>query len=160
MRATPLAVRFWEKVNKRGPVHPKLRTRCWEWTGCLTRLGYGLIGFEGKTKSAHRAAWFLYTGAWPVRDTLHKCDNTACVRYAHLFQGNHTENMRDMMHKGRGNKPKGSETGNSTLTERDVSKIKRALQRGCTSISLARLYAVSADIICFIKTGRTWKHVE
>jgi hypothetical protein len=32
---------------------------------------------------------------------LHKCDTPACLEERHLFEGTHTENMKDMARKGR-----------------------------------------------------------
>ena len=66
-----IATRFWAKVNKHGPVHPRIGTRCWEWTAATT-AGYGNMGV-GK-KRAHRIAWFLKTDTWPTEDVLHRCD--------------------------------------------------------------------------------------
>jgi hypothetical protein len=36
--------RFWEKVDKKGPIHPILGTMCWVWTASLKKDGYGNIG--------------------------------------------------------------------------------------------------------------------
>lgn len=32
--------RFWSKVDKNGPVHPVLGTRCWLWTASVMWRGY------------------------------------------------------------------------------------------------------------------------
>src|SRR5258708_6611657 len=48
----PLTERFWEKVNKNGPlpssvsiaIHPEIYgTQCWEWLGSFHPKGYGQI---------------------------------------------------------------------------------------------------------------------
>jgi hypothetical protein len=156
MRAVPMVIRFWEKVNKLGPMHPSLKTRCWVWTACTVH-GYGQLGVNGKGKLAHHIAWFLKVGRWPRKHVLHKCDNPACVRYSHLFQGTHTENMQDMMSKGRGHKPKGSRIWCAKLTEVDVQHIRQALKNNTTGRSLAKLYGVSEGAISAIKRNRHWK---
>lgn len=89
----PIHIRFWRKVRK--------TNECWLWTGCKDRAGYGIVSFEGKAVRASRLAWFLETGNWPLSYACHKCDNPACVRFSHLFDGDNSANVQDMMRKGR-----------------------------------------------------------
>lgn len=93
-----LAERFWPKVQQS-------ETGCWEWCAGSDKDGYGLlrIPLEGEhvTKRATHVAWFLETGHWPRLNILHTCDNTACVRFEHLFEGTVTDNNRDCAAKGR-----------------------------------------------------------
>ena len=107
----PFVERFWEKVNKQGPlpsaeavhVHPEIKgTLCWEWTACTSVDGYGYVS-AGKSRlvTSHRAAWFIETGVWPKLCTCHKCDNPACVRFSHLFEATVGDNILDMCIKGR-----------------------------------------------------------
>jgi hypothetical protein len=98
-----LAERFWEKVDKGGPEHPVLKTRCWIWVACRTDEGYGRIIIRGWVAKAHRVAWELANG--PIRAGLlvcHRCDNPPCCNPAHLFEGTGLDNSRDMVAKGRG----------------------------------------------------------
>lgn len=50
--------------------------------GSLWPSGYIGIGFMGKRILAHRLAWFIHTGGWPVDDVDHingvKTDNRIC----------------------------------------------------------------------------------
>jgi HNH endonuclease len=93
--------RFWGKVDKRPGQGPK--GHCWIWTGCIAKItGYGLIDVNGKLKGAHRIAFLLQFGTIdPTLNVLHKCDNPACVRGSHLWQGNDSDNMKDCVAKGR-----------------------------------------------------------
>lgn len=96
MRARPLAVRLWEKVDMSGA--------CWMWTGTRTRGGYGHIRDGRKLRQVHRVVYELACGPIPDGlDIAHRCDNPACVRPEHLFPATHAENMSDMKAKGRGN---------------------------------------------------------
>jgi hypothetical protein len=57
MNTRPLTIRFWEKVNKNGPIpaHCSKLGRCWEWTACEDDKGYGLFQFSTKQcVKAHR----------------------------------------------------------------------------------------------------------
>lgn len=96
-----LNVRYWDKVNKHGPIHPKLKTRCWLWKGAKNAKGYGQIKVAGEQTGAHVVAWFFAYGNWPIQQVLHKCDNRPCVNPSHLFEGTHQDNMDDKVAKGR-----------------------------------------------------------
>jgi hypothetical protein len=65
--------------------------------------GYGTLYAEGRHQGAHRLAWELANGrAIPAGLFIcHRCDNPLCVNPDHLFLGTHTDNMRDMIAKGR-----------------------------------------------------------
>ncbi len=77
---------FWSKVQK--------SEGCWEWTGCVSKNGYGSFTFDGVSMCAHRAAWFIAYGEWPKeRDVDHICRNRRCVRIGHLRNVSHSENI-------------------------------------------------------------------
>lgn len=103
----PIGDRFWDKVNKDGPVpqHVPHLGKCWVWTGAKAHKGYGAIsgeGFRSKRDLAHRVSWRLHHGDVPQGLwVLHKCDNPPCVRPDHLFLGTSQDNHADMMRKGR-----------------------------------------------------------
>jgi hypothetical protein len=86
---TPLAQRFWSKVDR--------SNGCWIWRGTRSD-GYGMIRVEGKMRGAHRVAIYLNTGVWPESDVDHLCRNRACVNPAHIEVVTHRENV----HRGMG----------------------------------------------------------
>lgn len=98
-RRRPISERFWKKVKKGGP------DDCWIWTGCVNGGGYGQISAGGPRRMipAHRVALLLDGTDVPLgKYVLHKCDNPPCVNPRHLFVGTNSDNMKDMVAKGRG----------------------------------------------------------
>lgn len=95
-RSTPMAERFWSKVDLSNP------DGCWPWAGSY-RHRYGEIWLDGTTKAyAHRVAASLIHGELDDGAVvLHACDNPACVRPDHLRVGTQADNMADQSRKGR-----------------------------------------------------------
>lgn len=93
--------RFLDHV---GPEDPD--TGCWPWVGSLSGGGYGQIRNGDRMQQVHRAGWELKHGPIPEgMFVCHRCDNPRCVRPDHLFLGTHSDNMRDMVTKGRNRAP-------------------------------------------------------
>lgn len=91
--------RFWEKVNKRGPIpeHVPGLGRCWLWTAGINRItGYGRFGRRhGEMVDAHRFSYELANRSIPAGlDVHHKCHLRHCVNPAHLEAVTRAENMR------------------------------------------------------------------
>lgn len=94
----PLADRFEDKVDRSGGPDA-----CWPWTGVRTDRGYGQIWVDGGHRPATHVA--LELAGVDIPDGMvacHHCDNPMCVNPAHLFVGTASDNMRDMLAKGRG----------------------------------------------------------
>lgn len=149
-----LEERFWVHVNKNGPILKLELGPCWEWTGSLVDARYGKTRVNGKCTLAHRAAWFLETGRWPLSLALHKCDNGKCVRFSHLFEGNQVDNIRDMDLKGR------RDTGpSSKLTRENVNEIRNLYSTGnYTQAEIGRKFGVNQTNVGSITRGKTWKN--
>ena len=99
VRMPTLEERFWSKVEMI-PFHP-----CWEWMGFRNEWGYGQVAISHRSpERAHRLSWIIHYGPIPRGlFVCHRCDNPGCVRPDHLFLGTTTDNMRDMISKGRAN---------------------------------------------------------
>jgi hypothetical protein len=155
-----LAERFWAKVQK-----SRERGGCWVWTANTTkdRQGnkrYGLINAGRRGEGmlyAHRVSWELHYG--PILEdmyVLHHCDNPSCVRPSHLFLGDQTSNMKDMVAKGRQGRtgPKAGAGAKSSLTDEQLHALRVSAAVHTTS-ELARQFGVSITTVQNILTGRT-----
>jgi hypothetical protein len=70
--------RFMAKVET-------LPNGCWQWTAFIDWYGYGRFGLNGKSTTAHRAAYVLLVGEIPAETQIdHLCRNRGCVNPAHL----------------------------------------------------------------------------
>jgi hypothetical protein len=60
---------------------------CFLWHGSVSKNGYGTIGFKGRKLYAHRVAWQLAHGEYPLGRISWTCGQRLCVRADHLKQG-------------------------------------------------------------------------
>lgn len=92
--ATDPVVRFWEKVNKDGPLWNG--TACWVWVAYQDGKGYGNFGFgHSKHVKAYRVAYEWAKGSIPKGLELdHLCRNKLCVNPEHMEAVTHAENVR------------------------------------------------------------------
>ena len=96
----PLAERFWSKVERRSG------NECWPWRASVQR-GYGafrLTDATGRRRqvNAQRVAYVLTWGPIPDGEhILHLCDTPLCCNPRHLVTGTRSENMRQMVERGR-----------------------------------------------------------
>ncbi|WP_405470627.1 HNH endonuclease signature motif containing protein [Morganella morganii] len=123
---------------------------CWEWTGTIGSYGYGMVGVNGKRIPAHRYMYEIAKGEIPKGAVImHSCDNPACINPDHLSVGTHTDNMRDMVNKGRHNHkvPRSEYSKIATscksnkelaekynVSERNVRRIKLLMRTGITTM--------------------------
>ena len=64
--------------------------------------GYGRLDIAGVPWKAHRYAWTLVHGPIPAGlHVLHRCDTPPCFWVDHLFLGTQSDNVADMVRKGR-----------------------------------------------------------
>lgn len=150
-----LADRFWEKVDRRGP------DECWLWTAAVNEHGYGVMRPEGRrtgpTIKAHRVSLMLAGVDVDGLVVRHSCDNPPCVNPAHLSTGTKADNSADMVTRDR--HARGSRSGTSKLTERQVAEIRARQAAGELHRVLAAEYGVSRVTITNIVSGKTWRHV-
>lgn len=79
---------------------------CWLWTGKTVNTGYGQFAIVRDNRwynvLSHRYAYETWVGEAGRLFVCHTCDTPLCVNYRHLFLGTHSQNMIDMVRKGRG----------------------------------------------------------
>lgn len=132
---------------------------CWYWRGSHTNLGYGIFSALGENRS-HRVAWRLWHGDIPKgMHVLHRCDVRCCVNPEHLFLGTHSDNMRDMVSKGRGKPPRlrGDHSPVRKLNSGQVSEIRDLYATGSLSQrQLADQYGVGQMTINRVIRKISW----
>ena len=63
--------------------------------GTVDRLGYRRICFEGNFYYAHRLAWFLVHGVWPIDQIDHVNGNPKDNRLDNLREASHSNNKKN-----------------------------------------------------------------
>ena len=144
--------RFWSYVKK--------GKGCWEWQGGLFKYrgGYGQFSVgnrtdKNRTRKAHRVSFELEHGPVPKgQSILHSCDNPPCVRPSHLSAGTPSDNVIDMMSKGR---------NAAKLTKTGVNVIRGLLlTTNLTQEVIGKRFGVGQDTVSLIKHGKIWKHAQ
>lgn len=166
----PAEDRFWTKVNRNGPIHPRLGTACWDWTAGGDQHGYGQI-FVGRDvypqrMKAHRFSYELEYGPIPEGlDCLHHCDRPSCVNPAHLYAGTAKENTADSIERGRASKPptnnvKGEHNGHAQFTDAEVIALREEFDASGMKVApFARKHGVAMVTMWNIVRRKTWKHL-
>jgi len=136
---------------------------CWEWIGSNPNQdGYGIFYYENTQDMAHRMSWMVtHNRILEAGEVVcHHCDNPICVNPKHLFVGTQTDNIKDMVQKGRQRSHKGELNNKSILNEKKVKEIKSRRRDGVTYKSLAKEFSVSEGCINHIINGRHWGWVK
>lgn len=145
-----IANRFWEKVKK--------TNGCWNWTASVDKpYGYGKFCIKYKNYKAHRIAYQL-TNGYITRDqfVLHKCDNRRCVNPSHLYIGDQTQNMMDMISRNRN--PfflKGFDHPKSRFSRKDILEIREKC-RELSQKKVSKIFNCGQQTISKIITGKRY----
>jgi len=137
------------------------RTPCLEWTGFKDVNGYGGFQFEGYHIKPHRFAYAAKHGEWPTY-VLHHCDNRACVNVKHLYSGTQSDNMQDMIRRGRANRlaQTGSRNHYAKRTENEIIELRKIIDSKLFSDKqIANAYKMAQSGVGQIRRRTSWKHI-
>lgn len=161
----PIAIKdFNDRVNK--------TDGCWNWSGTISKWGYGVFKKYRKHYRAHRLSYCIYNGDIPSGLIVrHTCDNKKCVNPNHLLLGTFQDNSNDMVERGRmlkgekwhnahnGTVPYGERHGTAKLRESDVIEILSLLRDGLPQRKIAKQYGVVQGTIANLKKDG-WLHLK
>jgi len=147
----------------------KAENGCWNWDKAVKSFGYGYMTIGSRsdgtrnTITAHRASYSEFKepipeGLW----VLHKCDNPKCVNPDHLYLGTRTENVRDMVNRGRLSPQTGENNSNAKLSWVDVRAIRAERSSLKTPYrQMAKKYGLKHHTsVMDICNGKSWKEPE
>lgn len=138
-------------------------TGCWEYTGALNNVGYGLVHHGKKLRTVHRVSYEVYIGDIPPGlFVLHTCDVRNCYNPAHLYAGTQTQNMNDMRSRGRDRSGIclnhfGEKHPRAILSNATARAIKHA--EGKAS-DVARDFGVRRAMVYSIRNGRRYRDCD
>lgn len=148
--------RFWSHVDVSEP------DKCWVWKMCLANK-YGTFSYRVCRKkievSSHVFSYQLSFGGVGDKHVLHFCDNPPCVNPNHLFLGTHSDNMKDMISKGRGSPKYGEYSGKSKLTNDSARRVHQLRAQGWKYEDIATELHVADSTVGNVITGVSWGHI-
>lgn len=143
--------RFWKNVDI------KTLNQCWNWRLGVDHDGYGKVRIGGRALIAHRVAFALgQETELPGRDTeiRHTCDNRRCCNPKHLVAGSHTDNMQDMLLRGRRSV---AANWHLKLEKTRADQLRFDFQNGLSKRALSRKYNIVTKHVRDILKGISWK---
>ncbi len=146
-----LRQRFESKVDRSGGPDA-----CHPWTAGVRSLAapYGSFWMAGKAELAHRVAFFLAHGRWPLVG-MHDCDNKLCCNTAHIQDGTHQKNAADAVARGlKVGFPRLKTAARRwhKLSNRQV--VELICNKGLlTTRQLGRVYGVTQSLVCKVQNG-------
>ncbi len=126
---------------------------CWNWTGPISKFGYGTIYLDAKRRSVrvHRVMYQVFHGEIPIGlNVLHKCDNRRCVNPDHLFLGTIADNQKDAAIKNR---------LRVKLELGQVCEIRRLYIEGFSQVDLAKMFKINQSNISRIVNRKRRQYI-
>ena len=146
-------------------------------TPCIDHGGkkpkYATCYWQGGYTMKHRKAYCVVNGL-DIADidgkvVRHKCDNPRCINPDHLEVGNHSDNMRDCVERGRHvnnlsnfhhtNRLRGEANTQAVLTDAIVLAMRSKWESGWKQTEIARHYGVRQTDVSRIVNRKAWRHL-
>lgn len=109
-------------------------------------------------RRAHRVAFFLEHGRWPMPFCLHSCDNPPCCNPRHLHEGTQKQNVAECRARGRRVQLAGEQHGMAKLDRARVLAID-GMKGVASQRKIAKLFRVCPATVAHIHSGRQWGSV-
>lgn len=149
-RCLPVEPRFWAQVDR--------SSECWLWTGHVNTYGYGNLRVAGNWVLTHRLSYEWVHGPIPAgMHVCHRCDTPRCVNPDHLFLGTPSDNIDDMVRKGRQNY--GERHPQAKLIPEEVLAIRAAGHGRREREVLAARFGVTWQHVANVQLGKCWRHL-
>lgn len=133
---------------------------CREWGGKRSTKGYGLIKIGGRWVRVHRLVLEAKVGPLGELQACHRCDNPPCCNEEHLYAGTATDNVRDMVRRGRARMvPPQVDKPNAKVRREDVSVIRQRWRAGETQTEIGREFGITGAAVSLIVRGLSWPDV-
>lgn len=133
---------------------------CEIWHGSKDAKGYGRKTVRGTTCRLSRLVLTKKLGR-PIRPgylACHSCNNPACFKPDHLYEGTNSDNMKDRVASG--HHPVGMKTSGHKLNDSDVFKIRAFLSKGIPAAMVAQTFRVTGALVYMIRSREIWKHLK
>lgn len=117
---------------------------CWIWNISNTPNGYGVLSFNNTRGLAHRVSYIIKYGCIS-KDAIicHKCDKSSCINPEHLFAGNHSDNAKDAISKGR----RQGECENLNFNKEQIKEIHNMFNNGFTKTEITKKFGYTKNQI-------------
>lgn len=143
----------------------KLESGCWVCDTAIanpdTKYCEVVIERSGQRKAreyVHRLSYRHFKGAIPKgRHILHSCDNPPCCNPEHLSAGTRSQNMQDMVEKGR--HYRGQNNRAAFLTDADVIAMYELHASGMKQYEIGRRFGVNERYVWLVVNGKRWRHL-
>jgi len=131
--------------------------KCWLWQGKIYR-GYGYVIHKRESMKVSRLMYRLAYGEFDsTLEMRHKCDTPQCCNPDHLIPGTHSDNMKDMVERGRANRSNGNEHSKVDYSDLQIiTAINCINELRYTIRDIERISGLGYLTICRILTKQHW----